>query len=57
MLDVVVFSIVGNACDVVYVGMCMLKLSDDCSVVPLFVWWLYKCFIVVGVFVLVVVLV
>ena len=57
MLYVVVLSVVVNACDVVDVGMCLLELSNNCCVVPVLVWWLNKCIVVVGVFVLVVVLV
>ena len=57
MLDVVVFPIVCDTCDVVDVGVGFVELCDDGGVVPLFVRWLYKCVIVVWVFVLLVVLV
>ena len=57
MLYVVVFSVVVDASDVVYVVVCLMKLCDDCCIVPLLVWGLNKCIIVVGVSVLVVVLV
>ena len=50
-LNVRVLTVAVDCSDAVDVVACLVKLGDNGSVVPVRVWWLNQCFVVVGVLV------